>query len=354
MTVGSPYASYTAHGTIVAASAQPARPNRSRPFEHDVRDDARHAQHRVLLEREVPQPARARTPRRRTACEPVGANAWASPVQPSRSSRCGQSVGHGHEVVALRPDDVLVEPVQRRRREHSNVAASRRVAADRDELGVEELGVGLDLRVPEAVERERRLEDDRLVVGEDVGVGRLARSAARGCGATPSGSRTSACRTVTTVAARPADAEPHVARRCSGRRRARHGRRRAASARHAAAPRRRGPAARCAARSTAASIGERPATGASRASSKPGASQPSCALAEVDRRTRRTGRRTGSRRSTPATSRPSRSTGVDAVGQVDLELGEQGRPRVPYVPRSLAGLAAEATAIPAVADHGAR
>ena len=109
----SPYDSYTAHGTIVAASAQPARPNRDRPAEHHVRDDARHAQHRVLLEREVPEPApperlgvEAASSRRRERLRVAG------PAEPLVALRAVG--GHGDEVVALRPGDVLVQPVERR------------------------------------------------------------------------------------------------------------------------------------------------------------------------------------------------------------------------------------------------
>ena len=42
----------------------------------------------------------------------VDANAWASPVQPRRSSRCGQSVGTETKLSRCGPNDVLVEPVQ--------------------------------------------------------------------------------------------------------------------------------------------------------------------------------------------------------------------------------------------------
>ncbi len=83
----------------------------------------------------------------------------AGPAQPLVALRAVRR--HRDEVVALRPDDVLVEPVQAARREHSKVARGGGVAADRDELGVEELGVGLDLGVAEPVERERGLEHRR-------------------------------------------------------------------------------------------------------------------------------------------------------------------------------------------------
>ncbi len=44
----------------------------------------------------------------------VRTNTCASPVQPSRSSRCGQSVGIVHEVTALTPLDVALQLVQQR------------------------------------------------------------------------------------------------------------------------------------------------------------------------------------------------------------------------------------------------
>jgi hypothetical protein len=54
-----------------------------------------------------------------------------------------------------------VKPAQQRGRGLER-AAPRRGAADRHELRVEELGIGLDLRVAKAVEREQRLPPRRL------------------------------------------------------------------------------------------------------------------------------------------------------------------------------------------------
>ena len=118
----SPYASYTDHGTIVAASAQPARPNAHRLAEHDVRDDARHAQHR--------RPARARgpaasSPRTPPASKSVRAGRReglrvAGPAEPLVALRAVG--GHGDEVVALGPHARSRAAGSAPRREHSNVA----------------------------------------------------------------------------------------------------------------------------------------------------------------------------------------------------------------------------------------
>ena len=68
------------------------------PIEHvGGADDVGHDRRRRRPRRSGRSRGRAattpRTTRSRRACSAVGANACASPVQPSRSSRCGQSVG---------------------------------------------------------------------------------------------------------------------------------------------------------------------------------------------------------------------------------------------------------------------
>ena len=106
----------------------------------------------------------------RRASPAVGANACASPVQPSRSSRWGQSVGSRDEVV----DAATRRTFSWRRFEHGrrstlNVAAAEGVSL----LIAIELrhrricDIRRDLRVAEAVEREARARGpDGLIVGE--------------------------------------------------------------------------------------------------------------------------------------------------------------------------------------------
>ena len=141
--------SYSVHGTTTAASPQPASAcSRERAAAAMNGTYSRHDAAVVLelLDREVGQPGaqhaggvveEGRRRRERPA---------RSPVQPSRSSRCGQSVGHVDEVAAHAPDDVLVQPVD------VGVRAGERAGAAQ---------VGVD--------------DDRL----EVGGGQLARPAGR-------------------------------------------------------------------------------------------------------------------------------------------------------------------------------
>jgi hypothetical protein len=68
-----------------------------------------------------------------------------------------------------------VEPGQRRVGAAER-APHRGVAADRQHLGGEQFGTGRHLRIPEAVEGERRLQHGLGVVGQHVRVGRLGRT----------------------------------------------------------------------------------------------------------------------------------------------------------------------------------
>ena len=81
-------------------------------LEH-VRDDERHhAVGVLLLQGEVDAASRARNGRTSNRNAAEGANTAMSPVQPSRSSRCGQSVGTSRKLPARPPDDVAVELVE--------------------------------------------------------------------------------------------------------------------------------------------------------------------------------------------------------------------------------------------------
>ena len=201
-TAGSPYDSYTAHGTMVAASAQPARPKRSvaRRGPRRAPPTARPARRPAR----APGPAASspRTPGSRTACWPVGANACASPVQPSRSSRCGQSVGTDTKL--SRCDQTTFSCSRSSRgSEHANVDRGGVSLLMATNAALEDLGVGLDLRVPEPVEREapargrprRRRRACRCRSPWPI--------AATAVWSEPSGSSTSAWRTVTASPRRP-------------------------------------------------------------------------------------------------------------------------------------------------------
>ena len=100
-----------------------------------------------------------------------GANACASPVQPSRSSRCGQSVGT--ETKLSRCDQKTFEWNWSRAscEERNELRGARSleiaIARGRDDLGADDIGVA------EAVEREDGLEHVLAVAVERVDVGRL-------------------------------------------------------------------------------------------------------------------------------------------------------------------------------------
>ena len=121
--------------------------------------------------------ARSTSQLAQNACESnsvlaVGANACASPVQPSRSSRCGQSVGT--ETKLSRCDQTTFSWSRFSRGSAAlEPASARRVAADGNEHGLQDLSLGGDLRVLEAVEGEGRLELGLAVLAQDVRVGGL-------------------------------------------------------------------------------------------------------------------------------------------------------------------------------------
>ena len=100
-----------AHGTMAAASAQPARPKRRSP------STTTSGTTEGTPSTSSWSSARSRSQLAQNAWESnsvlaVGANACASPVQPKRSSRCGQSVGTDTKLSRCGPDHVLVQPVE--------------------------------------------------------------------------------------------------------------------------------------------------------------------------------------------------------------------------------------------------
>ena len=112
--------------------------------------------------------------------------AWASPVQPSRSSRCGAVGGNVDEVHLLRPPGVLRELVQHRVATPEG-AGLRRRAADRDGDDLvwrRSVPETRDLQVAEAVEGEAGLPFLHPLAAEGVGVGRPRRAQVRGVGRT--------------------------------------------------------------------------------------------------------------------------------------------------------------------------
>ena len=128
-----------------------------------------------LLECEVLQPGGEEAVARRTGSRRSAEKTWMSPVHPSRSSRCGQSVGRRGSCRAC--------PRRRSRAagstgacEESNQPVRVHVGVDDDggDVGrVEFAGPALDLGVPEPVERELRLPRLDPVARQGVAVGGL-------------------------------------------------------------------------------------------------------------------------------------------------------------------------------------
>ena len=179
-----------------------------------------------------------------------------SPVQPSRSSRCGQSVGTSRKLPRSAPHHVAVELVEQlvgaleRADPRAGRSARRRPRAS---VGGELARPAVDLDVAEAVEGERRLEDV-LATAEDEAVGRLARRAAAGCPARRARAPRRAARVIVATRAGPARVNrSQPTRFCPKSTRVRAGRGRSRSAVRAASaswrgtggPDRTGPAAPC-------------------------------------------------------------------------------------------------------------
>ena len=337
---------------MVAASAQPARPSASSPVAEDVRHDARHARRRrsgrwARSTSQLAQKARESNSVHAGRGERLGV---AGPAEPLVALR---AVGRdGDEVVPLRPADVLVEPGQRRRRSSRTspaAAVSLLIASD---LGRDHLGARC---VTSAYRKPWKVNDgssDGLaVVGQHVACRSPWPSAASGCAGrrpapAPRRAARSRCR-------RPAaDGRAGRRRRRSGRRRARIGAVRARPSARAGRSRRPGPAGPPAAAGSAGSSGTT-AAGAQPESSKPGPVPARLARAAGRPRSRRTGRRSGSRRSTARQVPSVADRDRGAVGELDLELGEQAD--LPAVPAAvLLRVPAEPAAVPAVAEHGRR
>ena len=169
-TSASPHTPYTGPRTIVAASAQLARPNRARRRGRRPGPPTERRAHRPGRAR-GPAASCPRTPRRRTA-------SMRSPRTPARRrSSPGARRAAGSRSARRRSWPAATRP--RSRGTGSDPDPTMRttprlhVAADRNDLGAEHLGVGLDLSVAKAVERERRFELRLGLVGEHVLVGRL-------------------------------------------------------------------------------------------------------------------------------------------------------------------------------------
>ena len=187
----------------------PRSPEPRLAVQHDVRDHGRHPQHRVLIEREIAQPA---CPERLGFEQRAGGRreGLGIPVQPRRSSRCGQSVGT--ETKLSRCDQTTFSWNRfRSASERLERAPARGRAADRHVRCFDHVRVGFDLGVSEAVEREHRLEDDSPVIGEDVGIGRSCRSEGAGVQGSVRLQDLGVSHRDPLVAPAP-DAEPHVAR----------------------------------------------------------------------------------------------------------------------------------------------
>ena len=151
---------------------RPSRPGRTAAAPRAPRPGRRSA-------RPAPGPARARGPGassarttpRRAAWSRSPTKACASPVQPSRSSRCGQSVGTDTKL--SRCDQATFSCSRfSAASPHSNVERSGASLLIATISASRSSAVRLDLGVLEPVERERRLEDRHGIVREHPRVGR--------------------------------------------------------------------------------------------------------------------------------------------------------------------------------------
>src|SRR3954464_15644872 len=146
------YATWTDQGTIVAASAQPARPSAGSPSPRTLGTTLGTAPSSVWScarsTSQLAQKARASN-----SVQAVAANAGASPVQPSRSSRWGQSVGTATKLSRCDQRTFSWNRV-RSASEQAEARPDRGVAADGEHLGGDQLRVAHDLCVAEPVERE--------------------------------------------------------------------------------------------------------------------------------------------------------------------------------------------------------
>ena len=169
--VGSPYDSYTAHGTIVAASAQPARPKRGSPSSttSGTTDGTPRTSScsSARSRSQLVQNASRVEERARGGRERLGI------AGPAEALVALRAIGrHRDEVVALRPDDVLVEASEPRVGACER-PAPRRVAADRRRTRPPSTSALVSTSAywkPWNVKRGLQL--GLRVVGEDVRVGR--------------------------------------------------------------------------------------------------------------------------------------------------------------------------------------
>ena len=147
---------------ITAASAQPAAPaGRGCPgcVQH-VRDDVGHAAVLGYWSAATSFSHFVKKPATSMLKAAVREKAWASPVQPSRSSRCGQSVGTSRKLPFC-PQTMLCWSWLMSGLEVSNSPARRHVGVDDDAgqaVGRQLARVAVHRHVAEAEEGEVRLE----------------------------------------------------------------------------------------------------------------------------------------------------------------------------------------------------
>ena len=116
----------------------------------------------------------ARNPATSNKYDAVGANTCRSPVQPSRSSRCGQSVGTSTKLPRIPHTTFSCSRLTSSCRARERAGALE-VRMDHDRSEVRRVGIDrrppVDLDVPESVERERRLPRLGVAAPQDVPVG---------------------------------------------------------------------------------------------------------------------------------------------------------------------------------------
>lgn len=167
----SPKCRYSTHGTTVAASPHAVAAGES-VFSTSGTTNGTEPSSNCSLARSFSHDDR--NPAVSNRNDAVGENTWMSPVQPSRSSRCGQSVGRSTKLPRLLHTTLSWIRFQQRLRAPEPPVAAQVAAHDQTlHIGHGEPVDAADLGVAETVERELGLERHLAGVIEDIRISRF-------------------------------------------------------------------------------------------------------------------------------------------------------------------------------------